>query len=138
MGQETGAQLDYYSSGGQRILSPRPPARTEAQEQQNWPGTSGLTIISDIAYNFASLYIVPTPLHWLPPIMNCTSEIGHEGVHIVSQRTLSASELNKICQALVEVGEFGQVRLIVKKGRLRFVEVLRSASVDDTGDDEAE
>ncbi len=70
--------------------------------------------------------------------MNCTPEIGHEGVHIVSQRTLSVSELNKICQALVEVGKFGQVRLIIKKGRLRFVEVLRSASVDDTEDDEAE
>ncbi|GMU26266.1 MAG: hypothetical protein AMXMBFR16_11710 [Candidatus Uhrbacteria bacterium] len=43
---------------------------------------------------------------------------------------LDADLVARIDQALKRVGDFGQVRLIVVKGRLRFIEVLQSESVD--------
>ncbi|HBY92707.1 MAG TPA: hypothetical protein DEP84_01895 [Chloroflexi bacterium] len=44
---------------------------------------------------------------------------------------LDADLVGRIDRALTRVGDFGQVRLIVVNGRLRFIEVLQSESVDD-------
>jgi hypothetical protein len=42
---------------------------------------------------------------------------------------LSASQVDMIDEALSAIGEFGEVRLIVEKGRLRFVVTEKSFDV---------
>jgi hypothetical protein len=44
---------------------------------------------------------------------------------------LSPSVVRKIDCALRRVGQFGEVRLVMQKGRLRFIEVLQSEEVRD-------
>jgi hypothetical protein len=54
---------------------------------------------------------------------------GSETRRPPSLRCLDPQLLEKIDSALCEAGPFGEVRLIVVKGRLRFIQVLRSDSV---------
>jgi hypothetical protein len=44
-------------------------------------------------------------------------------------RFLSPSLVQRIDEALRRVGEFGEVRLIVVKGELRFIEVVTSENI---------
>jgi hypothetical protein len=39
--------------------------------------------------------------------------------------------VSRIDQALREVGEFGEVTLIVMKGRLRFIQITQSEKLED-------
>jgi len=57
-----------------------------------------------------------------PPILNRNDERSF-------LRVLSASQVEMIDEALSSVGEFGEVRLIVEKGRLRFVVTEKSFDV---------
>lgn len=43
---------------------------------------------------------------------------------------LTPEQISRVDQALARVGQFGEVRLIVQRGRLRFVQILRSEDVD--------
>jgi hypothetical protein len=45
---------------------------------------------------------------------------------------LDEALIEKIDHALCRAGDFGQVRLVIVKGRLRFIEVTQSESVKDT------
>ncbi len=44
---------------------------------------------------------------------------------------LTAQVACQIEEALRKVGDFGEVRLVVVKGRLRFIQIMRSESVQD-------
>ena len=46
---------------------------------------------------------------------------------------LAASMVRQIEAALAEVGEFGEVHLVVVKGRVRFVKILRSLDAENGG-----
>jgi hypothetical protein len=46
-------------------------------------------------------------------------------------RFLSPEAVSRIDQALREVGEFGEVTLIVMKGRLRFIQITHSEKLED-------
>jgi hypothetical protein len=46
-------------------------------------------------------------------------------------RFLSPEAVNRIDQALQEVGEFGEVTLIVMKRRLRFIQITQSEKLED-------
>lgn len=39
--------------------------------------------------------------------------------------------IDRIDRALSEVGEFGEVRLVVMKGKLRFIQIMQSESVSE-------
>lgn len=41
--------------------------------------------------------------------------------------------VRQIDEALGKVGDFGEVRLVVVKGRLRFIQIVRSETVDNAG-----
>ncbi len=45
-------------------------------------------------------------------------------------RMLNSDLIMKVDDALCHVGEFGEVRLIVVKGRLRFIQTMSSESID--------
>jgi hypothetical protein len=45
---------------------------------------------------------------------------------------LNPETANLIDRALQEVGDFGEVRLLVEKGRLRFIQKTRSEKVTDS------
>ena len=47
-------------------------------------------------------------------------------------RFLSPEAVSRIDQALQAVGEFGEVTLIVMKGRLRFIQITQSEKLDDS------
>jgi hypothetical protein len=47
-------------------------------------------------------------------------------------RFLNPEAVSRIDQALQEVGEFGEVTLIVMKGRLRFIQITQSEKLDDS------
>ena len=49
-----------------------------------------------------------------------------EGTRTVSLRHLSCTQLVHLEHLLDEIGEFGEVRLIVDRGTIKFVEVLTS------------
>lgn len=44
-------------------------------------------------------------------------------------KMLQASQITLIEQALQQIGEFGEVHLVVEKGRLRFIELVKSLDV---------
>ena len=44
-------------------------------------------------------------------------------------RSLTAYQIQKIDQALNDLGAFGEVRLVKEKGRVRFIEVVVSESL---------
>lgn len=46
-----------------------------------------------------------------------------------SSKKLQTPQIELIEQALQQVGDFGEVRLVVEKGRLRFNEVAKSMDV---------
>jgi hypothetical protein len=46
-----------------------------------------------------------------------------------SAEFLTAQVASQIEEALCRVGEFGEVRLVVVKGRLRFIQIMRSENV---------
>ena len=48
-----------------------------------------------------------------------------EGTHTLELRHLHFAELGQLDAYLAEVGEFGELRLIIEKGRIRFVEVVK-------------
>lgn len=43
---------------------------------------------------------------------------------------LNSHLIRQIDEALQEVGAFGEVRLVVIKGRLRFIQIVRSEAID--------
>lgn len=45
---------------------------------------------------------------------------------------LNPESVSRIDQALQRVGEFGEVTLIVMKGRLRFIQITQSEKLDDS------
>lgn len=47
-------------------------------------------------------------------------------------RFLNPEAVGRIDQALQEVGEFGEVTLIVMKGRLRFIQITQSERLEDS------
>jgi hypothetical protein len=46
-------------------------------------------------------------------------------------RFLSPEAVSHIDQALQKVGEFGEVTLVVMKGRLRFIQITQSEKLED-------
>jgi hypothetical protein len=42
--------------------------------------------------------------------------------------------IRQIDEALQKVGAFGEVRLVVIKGRLRFIQIVRSEAIDGAGE----
>jgi len=46
-------------------------------------------------------------------------------------RFLNPEAVSRIDQALREVGEFGEVTLIVMKGRLRYIQITQSEKLED-------
>jgi hypothetical protein len=44
----------------------------------------------------------------------------------ISLKVLSRSQIKRIDEMLSELGPFGELRLIVRKGRLRFIERVES------------
>jgi hypothetical protein len=44
---------------------------------------------------------------------------------------LTAQVAGQIEEALCRVGDFGEVRLVVVKGRLRFIQIMRSENVQE-------
>lgn len=57
-----------------------------------------------------------------------TSEMQHNIILTESLVRLSPTQIRRVDEALVRVGDFGEVRLVVTKGRLRFIQVLQSES----------
>jgi len=53
-------------------------------------------------------------------------------------RVLSPSDVLTVDRALAEVCPFGEVRLIVRRGRLRFIEKIKSLAVPEAGEGERE
>ncbi|MBI3914320.1 MAG: hypothetical protein HY327_09080 [Chloroflexi bacterium] len=51
----------------------------------------------------------------------------------VKLERLDALEIKKIEEALKKVGAFGEVHLVVEKGRVRFVRTLKSEPIDGEG-----
>jgi hypothetical protein len=45
---------------------------------------------------------------------------------------LTAQVASQIEEALCKVGDFGEVRLVVVKGRLRFIQIMRSENVQES------
>jgi hypothetical protein len=50
---------------------------------------------------------------------------------IATLKFLNLEAVSRIDQALQEVGEFGEVTLIVMKGRLRFIQITQSEKLED-------
>lgn len=46
-------------------------------------------------------------------------------------KVLTYSQVRKIDEMLSEMGDFGELRLIVKKGRVRFIEKLESYDAEE-------
>ena len=44
---------------------------------------------------------------------------------------LTAEQICRVDDALARVGAYGEVRLVVQRGRLRFIQILRSEDVGD-------
>ncbi len=51
------------------------------------------------------------------------------GIHPNELKFLQPDQIAMIDEALAEIGEYGEVRLVVEKGRLRFLVVQRSFDV---------
>ncbi len=49
-----------------------------------------------------------------------------------SLKFLNPEAVSRIDQALQEVGEFGEVSLVVMKGRLRFIQITQSERLEET------
>ena len=58
-----------------------------------------------------------------------TSEMQHDIVLTEPLTRLNPTLVRQVDEALARVGAFGEVRLIVVKGRLRFIQVMKSESV---------
>lgn len=52
-----------------------------------------------------------------------------DGVKTVELRRLSLAQLKRVDHMLEQLGDFGEVRLIVEKGAIKFVEVVVSRRV---------
>lgn len=52
-------------------------------------------------------------------------------VHNEATMFLNGHLVHQIDEALRKVGDFGEVRLVVVKGRLRFIQIVRSEALDD-------
>ena len=64
----------------------------------------------------------------MPPTFADSTAFRHPSAGELSF-SLTAPVLGQIEEALAEVGDFGEVRLVVVKGRLRFIQIVRSESV---------
>lgn len=63
-----------------------------------------------------------------------SSKSETHGIEISSPfQVLNPPLVDQIDQALKRVGAFGEVRLVVVKGRLRFIQVMQSQVVDGGG-----
>lgn len=60
--------------------------------------------------------------------------VQHRVVLDAPLRVLNAQLVTMIDRSLAEVGGYGAVRVVVKDGRVRYVEVVRSVEVNDTLD----
>ncbi len=49
-----------------------------------------------------------------------------------SLAVLDSNLVHRLDKALAKVGAFGEVRLIVVKGRLRFIQIVQSESISDS------
>ncbi len=65
-------------------------------------------------------------------------ELKRKGIAASQLRVLSLSDVLTIDRALAEVCPFGEVRLIVRRGRLRFIEKIESLAVPEAGEGERE
>ena len=57
---------------------------------------------------------------------NTAQVVATDGSHSVDLRCLSLSQLRRIDHLLQQLGDYGEVRLIVEKGAVKFVEVVVS------------
>ena len=58
-----------------------------------------------------------------------TPVMQHDIVLTAPLTRLNATLVRQVDEALARVGAFGEVRLVVVKGRLRFIQVMKSESV---------
>ena len=58
-----------------------------------------------------------------------TPGMQHDIVLTEALTRLNATLVRQVDEALARVGAFGEVRLVVVKGRLRFIQVMKSESV---------
>ena len=58
-----------------------------------------------------------------------TPVLQHDIVFTEALARLNPTLVRQVDEALARVGAFGEVRLIVVKGRLRFIQVMKSESV---------
>jgi len=64
---------------------------------------------------------------------NNSTGLAKTFVHNDPMVFLNRHLVRQIDEALGKVGDFGEVRLVVVKGRLRFIQIVRSEAVDDAG-----
>lgn len=57
-----------------------------------------------------------------------------EDIGVSQLRVLSPADVLTVDRALAAVGPFGEVRLIVKRGRLRFIEKVESIALPNSGE----
>lgn len=53
-------------------------------------------------------------------------EARSSSVHLKSLTTLTGEQIREVDRALASMGDFGEVRLVKVKGRLRFIQQLES------------
>ncbi len=59
------------------------------------------------------------------------TRVPHQEVSTLSLKVLSCDQVKRIDDLLSELGPFGELRLIVKKGRVRFIEKVESFDLAD-------
>lgn len=60
---------------------------------------------------------------------NSNPVIQKAAVNSRSTKMLQTSQIELIENALQQIGDYGEVRLVVEKGRLRYIEVAKSMDV---------
>ena len=60
---------------------------------------------------------------------NSTPVIQKAAVNSRPTKMLQTSQIELIENALQQIGDYGEVRLVVEKGRLRYIEVAKSMDV---------
>lgn len=56
----------------------------------------------------------------------------NEGSNVLELRHLRLAELRQLDDCLAEVGSYGEVRLIIAKGRISFVEIVKSRRIGES------
>jgi hypothetical protein len=60
---------------------------------------------------------------------NSNSVIQKAAVNSRPTKMLQTSQIELIENALQQIGDYGEVRLVIEKGRLRYIEVAKSMDV---------